>query len=89
MPCSMNRFLESIAPYRLYDEQQEGVSVQELKQKEPWKISDKQLEAFRLKVCLCTSFLTQKKKWHAYDRPPNSFKNFFFFQNFIYSLREK
>ncbi|XP_006808596.2 solute carrier family 12 member 3-like isoform X2 [Neolamprologus brichardi] len=46
---NMNRFLESVAPYRLYDEQQEGVSVQELKQKEPWKISDKQLEAFRLK----------------------------------------
>uniref|UniRef100_A0A669CL96 Solute carrier family 12 member 10, tandem duplicate 1 n=1 Tax=Oreochromis niloticus TaxID=8128 RepID=A0A669CL96_ORENI len=42
MPCSMNKFLESVAPYRLYDEQQEGVSVQELKKKEPWKISDKQ-----------------------------------------------
>uniref|UniRef100_A0A669DH17 Solute carrier family 12 member 10, tandem duplicate 1 n=1 Tax=Oreochromis niloticus TaxID=8128 RepID=A0A669DH17_ORENI len=49
MPCSMNKFLESVAPYRLYDEQQEGVSVQELKKKEPWKISDKQFEAFRLK----------------------------------------
>uniref|UniRef100_A0AAX7T8H9 Solute carrier family 12 member 10, tandem duplicate 1 n=1 Tax=Astatotilapia calliptera TaxID=8154 RepID=A0AAX7T8H9_ASTCA len=42
MPCSMNRFLETVAPYRLYDEQQEDVSVQELKKKEPWKISDKQ-----------------------------------------------
>uniref|UniRef100_A0A669BPR9 Solute carrier family 12 member 10, tandem duplicate 1 n=1 Tax=Oreochromis niloticus TaxID=8128 RepID=A0A669BPR9_ORENI len=48
-PKNMNKFLESVAPYRLYDEQQEGVSVQELKKKEPWKISDKQFEAFRLK----------------------------------------
>uniref|UniRef100_A0AAX7UIN6 Solute carrier family 12 member 10, tandem duplicate 1 n=1 Tax=Astatotilapia calliptera TaxID=8154 RepID=A0AAX7UIN6_ASTCA len=39
----------TVAPYRLYDEQQEDVSVQELKKKEPWKISDKQFEAFRLK----------------------------------------
>uniref|UniRef100_A0AAX7VNK7 Solute carrier family 12 member 10, tandem duplicate 1 n=1 Tax=Astatotilapia calliptera TaxID=8154 RepID=A0AAX7VNK7_ASTCA len=48
-PKNMNRFLETVAPYRLYDEQQEDVSVQELKKKEPWKISDKQFEAFRLK----------------------------------------
>uniref|UniRef100_A0A3Q2VPS9 Solute carrier family 12 member 10, tandem duplicate 1 n=1 Tax=Haplochromis burtoni TaxID=8153 RepID=A0A3Q2VPS9_HAPBU len=48
-PKNMNRFLENVAPYRLYDEQQEDVSVQELKKKEPWKISDKQFEAFRLK----------------------------------------
>uniref|UniRef100_A0A669B790 Solute carrier family 12 member 10, tandem duplicate 1 n=1 Tax=Oreochromis niloticus TaxID=8128 RepID=A0A669B790_ORENI len=50
--CSMDRFLDSVAPFRLHDEQQEGVSVQELRQKDPWKISDKEFEALRLKVSL-------------------------------------
>lgn len=83
----MNRFMESVAPYRLYDEQQEGVSVQELKQKEPWKISDKQLEAFRLKVCLCTSFLTKRRNDMPMIVHQIHLKKFFY--NFIYSLREK
>uniref|UniRef100_A0A669BB69 Solute carrier family 12 member 10, tandem duplicate 1 n=1 Tax=Oreochromis niloticus TaxID=8128 RepID=A0A669BB69_ORENI len=43
------KFLDSVAPFRLHDEQQEGVSVQELRQKDPWKISDKEFEALRLK----------------------------------------
>ncbi|XP_025761425.1 solute carrier family 12 member 3-like [Oreochromis niloticus] len=46
---NMDRFLDSVAPFRLHDEQQEGVSVQELRQKDPWKISDKEFEALRLK----------------------------------------
>ncbi|XP_078792451.1 solute carrier family 12 member 10, tandem duplicate 1 isoform X1 [Oryzias latipes] len=46
---SLTRFVDSIAPFRLYDEQQEGVSVQELRQNAPWKISDKEFEVFRLK----------------------------------------
>uniref|UniRef100_A0A669E2H7 Solute carrier family 12 member 10, tandem duplicate 1 n=1 Tax=Oreochromis niloticus TaxID=8128 RepID=A0A669E2H7_ORENI len=45
--CSMDRFLDSVAPFRLHDEQQEGVSVQELRQKDPWKISDKEFESER------------------------------------------
>ncbi|XP_043952795.1 solute carrier family 12 member 3-like isoform X2 [Gambusia affinis] len=48
-PKSLSRFVDSVAPFRLYDEQQEGVSVQELRQSTPWKISDKQFEAFKLK----------------------------------------
>uniref|UniRef100_A0A669BQX0 Solute carrier family 12 member 10, tandem duplicate 1 n=1 Tax=Oreochromis niloticus TaxID=8128 RepID=A0A669BQX0_ORENI len=34
---------------------QEGVTVQELRQREPWKISDKEFEAFKQKVCVCVS----------------------------------
>uniref|UniRef100_A0A3B3V6H0 Solute carrier family 12 member 10, tandem duplicate 1 n=1 Tax=Poecilia latipinna TaxID=48699 RepID=A0A3B3V6H0_9TELE len=46
---SLSRFVDSVAPFRLHDEQQEGISVQELRQSAPWKISDKQFEAFKLK----------------------------------------
>ncbi|KAM9335538.1 solute carrier family 12 member 3-like [Symphorus nematophorus] len=46
---NLSRFVDSIAPFRLYDDQQEGVSVQELRQSTPWKISDKEFEAFKLK----------------------------------------
>ncbi|XP_037531269.1 solute carrier family 12 member 3-like [Nematolebias whitei] len=46
---SLSRFVDSVAPFRLYDEQQEGVSVQELRQNAPWKISDKEFEAFKLR----------------------------------------
>uniref|UniRef100_A0A4W6EJR8 Solute carrier family 12 member 10, tandem duplicate 1 n=1 Tax=Lates calcarifer TaxID=8187 RepID=A0A4W6EJR8_LATCA len=55
-PLSLSRFLDSVAPFRLFDEQQEGVSLEELRQSAPWKISDKEFEAFKLKVtiCLCT-----------------------------------
>ncbi|XP_027893678.1 solute carrier family 12 member 3-like [Xiphophorus couchianus] len=48
-PKSMSRFVDSVAPFRLHDEQQEGVSVEELRQSTPWKISDKQFEAFKPK----------------------------------------
>uniref|UniRef100_A0A3Q1BSS2 Solute carrier family 12 member 10, tandem duplicate 1 n=1 Tax=Amphiprion ocellaris TaxID=80972 RepID=A0A3Q1BSS2_AMPOC len=50
--CSLSRFVDSVAPFRLYDEQQEGVSVQGVRQSAPWKISDKEFEAFKLKVCV-------------------------------------
>ncbi|XP_054881198.1 solute carrier family 12 member 3-like isoform X2 [Poeciliopsis prolifica] len=48
-PKSLSRFVDSVAPFRLHDEQQEGISVQELRQSTPWKMSDKQFEAFKLK----------------------------------------
>ncbi|XP_008433393.1 solute carrier family 12 member 3-like isoform X2 [Poecilia reticulata] len=48
-PKSLSRFVDSVAPFRLHDGQQEGISVQELRQNAPWKISDKQFEAFKLK----------------------------------------
>uniref|UniRef100_A0A671URP5 Solute carrier family 12 member 10, tandem duplicate 1 n=1 Tax=Sparus aurata TaxID=8175 RepID=A0A671URP5_SPAAU len=46
---NLRRFVDSVAPFRLYDEQKEGVSIQELRQSAPWKISDKEFEAFKLK----------------------------------------
>uniref|UniRef100_A0A3Q4GE05 Solute carrier family 12 member 10, tandem duplicate 1 n=1 Tax=Neolamprologus brichardi TaxID=32507 RepID=A0A3Q4GE05_NEOBR len=46
---NMTRFVDSVAPFRLHDEQQTGVTVQELRQREPWKISDKEFEAFKQK----------------------------------------
>uniref|UniRef100_A0A7N8XEW3 Solute carrier family 12 member 10, tandem duplicate 1 n=1 Tax=Mastacembelus armatus TaxID=205130 RepID=A0A7N8XEW3_9TELE len=66
---SLSRFVDSVAPFRLWDEQQEGVSAQELKQNAPWKISDKQFEVFiicqvhaafplvLLCLCKCDGFL--------------------------------
>ncbi|XP_070785891.1 solute carrier family 12 member 10, tandem duplicate 1 [Enoplosus armatus] len=44
---NLSRFLDSVAPFGLYDEQQE--SVQDLRQSTPWKISEKEFEAFKLK----------------------------------------
>ncbi|XP_030609324.1 solute carrier family 12 member 3-like [Archocentrus centrarchus] len=46
---NMSRFVESVSPFRLHDEQQEVASIQELRQREPWKISDKEFEAFKQK----------------------------------------
>ncbi|XP_039677436.1 solute carrier family 12 member 3-like isoform X1 [Perca fluviatilis] len=46
---NLERFEDSVAPFRLYDEQQDGVSAQELRENAPWKISDKEFEAFRQK----------------------------------------
>uniref|UniRef100_A0A7N6B640 Solute carrier family 12 member 10, tandem duplicate 1 n=1 Tax=Anabas testudineus TaxID=64144 RepID=A0A7N6B640_ANATE len=45
----LNRFVDSVAPFRLFDEQKESASVQELRGNAPWKISDKEFEAFKLK----------------------------------------
>uniref|UniRef100_A0A665WTL4 Solute carrier family 12 member 3-like n=1 Tax=Echeneis naucrates TaxID=173247 RepID=A0A665WTL4_ECHNA len=44
------KFADSVDPFRLHDEQQEGVSVEELRQTAPWKISDKEFEVFKPKV---------------------------------------
>uniref|UniRef100_A0A3Q3LZH2 Solute carrier family 12 member 3 n=1 Tax=Mastacembelus armatus TaxID=205130 RepID=A0A3Q3LZH2_9TELE len=47
---NLSRFLDSVAPFRLWDEQQEGTLAQEFRENAPCKISDKQFEAFRLKT---------------------------------------
>ncbi|XP_037336082.2 solute carrier family 12 member 3-like [Pungitius pungitius] len=46
-PKNLSRFVDSVAPFRLHGEQQEGDSVSGAKQSTPWKISDKEFEAFR------------------------------------------
>uniref|UniRef100_A0A8C6P6C4 Solute carrier family 12 member 10, tandem duplicate 1 n=1 Tax=Nothobranchius furzeri TaxID=105023 RepID=A0A8C6P6C4_NOTFU len=48
--CSLNRFEESVIPFRLFDDQQDGASIQELRKNAPWKISDKEFEAFKQKA---------------------------------------
>ncbi|XP_034005971.1 solute carrier family 12 member 10, tandem duplicate 1 [Trematomus bernacchii] len=47
---NLSRFVDSVAPFMLHDEQQEGVSTQEQRQRAPWKISEKEFEAFKLKT---------------------------------------
>uniref|UniRef100_A0A8C1VUL3 Solute carrier family 12 member 10, tandem duplicate 3 n=1 Tax=Cyprinus carpio TaxID=7962 RepID=A0A8C1VUL3_CYPCA len=54
---NLQRYEESIAPFRL-SEEQAGGDVQELKRLSPWKVSDKDLEAIKPKVCVCASV------WH-------------------------
>ncbi|KAG7497199.1 solute carrier family 12 member 3-like [Solea senegalensis] len=46
---NLSRFMDNVAPFRLHDEQQEDVSIDELRQREPWKMSDKEFEAFQLR----------------------------------------
>ncbi|KAK2862945.1 hypothetical protein Q5P01_002478 [Channa striata] len=46
---NLSRFVDSVAPFMLHDQQQDGVSVKDLRQSAPWRISDKQFEAFKLK----------------------------------------
>ncbi|KAK5893348.1 hypothetical protein CgunFtcFv8_006227 [Champsocephalus gunnari] len=47
---NLSRFVDSVAPFMLHDEQQEGVSTQEQRKLAPWKISEKEFEAFKLKT---------------------------------------
>uniref|UniRef100_A0A6Q2Z962 Solute carrier family 12 member 10, tandem duplicate 1 n=1 Tax=Esox lucius TaxID=8010 RepID=A0A6Q2Z962_ESOLU len=49
---SLKRFEDTVALFRLRDEQQAESVVQQLRKDYPWKISDKELEALRQKVRL-------------------------------------
>uniref|UniRef100_A0A671UNN4 Solute carrier family 12 member 10, tandem duplicate 1 n=1 Tax=Sparus aurata TaxID=8175 RepID=A0A671UNN4_SPAAU len=62
---SLRRFVDSVAPFRLYDEQKEGVSIQELRQSAPWKISDKEFEAFKLKRKVRLNEIIRRNSQHA------------------------
>lgn len=50
MPCSIRRFEELIAPFRLNDGFKDEAAVNELRQGCPWKISDEELDKNRAKV---------------------------------------
>lgn len=50
--CSLQRYEDSISPFRLNDEQTSG-DIQELKRISPWKISNKDMEFIKPKVCVC------------------------------------
>ncbi|KAG7314051.1 hypothetical protein KOW79_022547 [Hemibagrus wyckioides] len=54
LPSSKNlkRFEDSVASFRVREEQQRQESEQQQKTSCPWKVSDKQMDALRLKVCL-------------------------------------
>ncbi|KAJ8007579.1 hypothetical protein DPEC_G00095500 [Dallia pectoralis] len=46
---NLKRFEDTVAPFRLRDEQQSESSVQQMRKDCPWKISDKELEALKQK----------------------------------------
>ncbi|XP_029023673.1 solute carrier family 12 member 3-like isoform X2 [Betta splendens] len=46
---NLNRFVDSVTSFRVFDEQKESASVQELGQSAPWEITDNQFDALKLK----------------------------------------
>lgn len=50
LPCSIRRFEELIAPFRLNDGFKDEAAVNELRQGCPWKISDEEAHRHRAKV---------------------------------------
>ncbi|XP_016113854.1 solute carrier family 12 member 10, tandem duplicate 3 [Sinocyclocheilus grahami] len=63
---NLQRYEESIAPFRL-SEEQAGGDVEELKRLSPWKVSDKDLEAIKPKVqrTVRLNEIIKKKSIHA------------------------
>uniref|UniRef100_A0A8C1PS14 Solute carrier family 12 member 10, tandem duplicate 3 n=1 Tax=Cyprinus carpio TaxID=7962 RepID=A0A8C1PS14_CYPCA len=63
---NLQRYEESIAPFRLCEEQAGG-DVQELKRLSPWKVSDKDLEAIKPKIerTLRLNEIIKKNSIHA------------------------
>lgn len=50
MSCSMAAFEEMIEPYRLKEDDMEQEAAERLKNSEPWRITDNELELYRTKV---------------------------------------
>lgn len=48
--CSMLVFEEMIEPYRLKEDDMEQEAAERLKNSEPWRITDNELELYRAKV---------------------------------------
>uniref|UniRef100_A0A672NC62 Solute carrier family 12 member 10, tandem duplicate 3 n=1 Tax=Sinocyclocheilus grahami TaxID=75366 RepID=A0A672NC62_SINGR len=66
---NLQRYEESIAPFRL-SEEQAGGDVEELKRLSPWKVSDKDLEAIKPKVrVLVCGILNISKAAHSLPVP--------------------
>uniref|UniRef100_A0A8C2AX99 Solute carrier family 12 member 10, tandem duplicate 3 n=1 Tax=Cyprinus carpio TaxID=7962 RepID=A0A8C2AX99_CYPCA len=63
---NLQRYEETIAPFRLYEEQAGG-EVHELKRLSPWKVSDKDLEAIKPKIerTLRLNEIIKKNSIHA------------------------
>lgn len=49
----MKRFEETLAPFRLRGGLQDEAALQELKKDCPWNVSDRELEALKLKARTC------------------------------------
>uniref|UniRef100_A0A672NKE4 Solute carrier family 12 member 10, tandem duplicate 3 n=1 Tax=Sinocyclocheilus grahami TaxID=75366 RepID=A0A672NKE4_SINGR len=66
LPKNLQRYEETIAPFRL-SEEQAGGDVQELKRLSPWKISNKDLEAIQPKIesTLRLNEIIKKNSIHA------------------------
>ncbi len=50
LPCSSAAFEEMIEPYRLKEDDMEQEAAERLKNSEPWRITDNELELYRAKV---------------------------------------
>lgn len=48
--CSVSAFEEMIEPYRLKEDDMEQEAAERLKNSEPWRITDNELELYRAKV---------------------------------------
>lgn len=48
--CSVSAFEEMIEPYRLKEDDMEQEVAERLKNSEPWRITDNELELYRAKV---------------------------------------
>lgn len=48
--CSISAFEEMIEPYRLKEDEMEQDAAERLKNSEPWRITDNELELYRTKV---------------------------------------
>lgn len=48
--CSVSAFEEMIEPYRLKEDDMEQEAAERLKDSEPWRITDNELELYRAKV---------------------------------------
>lgn len=48
--CSTTAFEEMIEPYRLKEDDMEQEAAEQLKNSEPWRITDNELELYRAKV---------------------------------------
>lgn len=48
--CSTSAFEEMIEPYRLKEDEMEQEAAERLKNSEPWRITDNELELYRAKV---------------------------------------
>lgn len=48
--CSVTAFEELIEPYRLKEDDMEQEAAERLKNSEPWRITDNEMELYRAKV---------------------------------------